>query len=346
MYMQRPLVSIIVPVYNVEKYLKRCIQSLLQQTYKHIEIILVDDGSLDQSGIMCDKISQEDIRVKVVHKKNAGLGMARNTGMEWVTGKYVMFVDSDDYINIDAVQKLLELAISFNVEVVLSRFIYDDCEEESTIATGLYDGEDRVKELLTSLMGNGGKKDQINVSSCTKMYLVDFLKKTGIKFPSERELIWEDLAFNFEVFLNVKRAYVSKYAYYHYCYNTMSLTHRYIPDKFEKIMIMYEYMSQKIAAHNLSEDSKVRVDNMFMGNIRTCIKLEAYYFKKNGLKASINNIKEISSDSRVQKLVSEIPNKEMTKQQVLYNWFITNKMPVVLFLLAALQNVRKKNLIN
>ena len=97
--MERPKVSIIVPIYNVERFLDRCMDSLLNQTLKDIEIIMVDDGSPDNCPQMCDEYAKNDSRVKVIHKKNAGLGMARNSGLEIATGEYVAFVDSDDYVD-------------------------------------------------------------------------------------------------------------------------------------------------------------------------------------------------------------------------------------------------------
>ena len=97
--MIEPLISVIVPVYNVEKYLEKCVVSLIQQTYKNIEIILVNDGSTDESGIMCEKLAQEDDRIKVFHKKNGGLSDARNYGVERATGDYIGFVDIDYYVN-------------------------------------------------------------------------------------------------------------------------------------------------------------------------------------------------------------------------------------------------------
>ena len=105
--MIEPLVSVIVPVYNVEKYLEKCVYSLLQQTYKNIEIILVNDGSTDESGKMCENLAQEDDRIKVFHKKNGGLSDARNYGVERATGEYIGFVDSDDYVHERMYEKLL-----------------------------------------------------------------------------------------------------------------------------------------------------------------------------------------------------------------------------------------------
>lgn len=95
---ENPLISVIVPIYKVEKYLQKCVQSIINQTYKNLEIILVDDGSPDNCGIICDKLAERDDRIRVIHKKNGGLSSARNAGIEIANGEYIGFVDSDDYI--------------------------------------------------------------------------------------------------------------------------------------------------------------------------------------------------------------------------------------------------------
>ena len=117
-----PKVSIIVPVYNVEKYLNRCIQSLLNQTLKDIEIIMVDDGSPDRCPQMCDNYAKKDNRIKVIHKQNAGLGYARNSGLEIATGEYIAFVDSDDFVNSQMYETLYNNAVSTKADVVYSGF--------------------------------------------------------------------------------------------------------------------------------------------------------------------------------------------------------------------------------
>ena len=103
-----PLVSVIIPVYNVEKYLIECLDSVIKQTYKNLQIIVVDDGSTDSSGKMCDKYAIMDARIQVIHKKNGGQSSARNQGMKYVKGKYVYFLDSDDYITLDAIEKMVK----------------------------------------------------------------------------------------------------------------------------------------------------------------------------------------------------------------------------------------------
>ena len=113
------LISVIVPVYNVEKYLDRCMKSILQQTYHRLEIILVDDGSTDASAAMCDAYARRDSRIRVVHKQNGGLSDARNAGLELAAGDYIGYVDSDDWIEPDMYEYLLENALKYQADIAV-----------------------------------------------------------------------------------------------------------------------------------------------------------------------------------------------------------------------------------
>lgn len=117
-------ISVIVPIYNVEKYLDRCIESILKQTYKNIEIILVDDGSTDNSGKMCDQFAKRDNRIKVIHKKNGGMSDARNVGLDFVSGEYIAFVDSDDWISPVMFERLYSILKKYKTEIVVCEPIY------------------------------------------------------------------------------------------------------------------------------------------------------------------------------------------------------------------------------
>ena len=127
----RPRVSIIVPMYGVEKYVEQCIDSLLKQTLQEIEIILVDDGSPDRSGEIADEYAKKDSRIKVVHQKNSGLGPARNTGIRVATGDYIGFVDSDDWANHQMFARLYEVAVKNNADIVVS----GHCEVTNGVVT-------------------------------------------------------------------------------------------------------------------------------------------------------------------------------------------------------------------
>lgn len=127
------LISVVVPIYNVEKYMVRCIDSIINQTYRNLEIILVDDGSLDNSGKICDEYKNKDDRIKVIHKKNGGLSDARNKGLDISNGKYILFIDSDDYIHKNMIEILYNNLISTNADISICKFkiIYDEINNEN-----------------------------------------------------------------------------------------------------------------------------------------------------------------------------------------------------------------------
>ena len=155
--MNEALVSIIVPVYNVEQYLDRCLRSLINQSYKNIEIILVDDGSPDKCPQMCEDWAQKDYRIKVIHKKNGGLSDARNKGIEVARGEYICFVDSDDYIDERYVETLYDLicnnhteisAISFKEVFLMEEDLDTSMMSEKTIT--VFEGMDALRELFSN----------------------------------------------------------------------------------------------------------------------------------------------------------------------------------------------------
>ena len=160
-----PKVSIIVPVYNVEKYLDRCMSSLLNQTLKDIEIIMVDDESPDNCPQLCDEYARKDERVKVIHKKNGGLGLARNSGLEIATGEYVAFVDSDDFVDINMYQELYSTADSYDSDIVYCGFY--EYKNESNVKTrqevcrSIVYKDSECHEVLHGMLSPCGAKGRI-----------------------------------------------------------------------------------------------------------------------------------------------------------------------------------------
>lgn len=182
------LISIIVPVYNVEKYVERCIKTLTQQTYKNIEIIIIDDGTPDNAGIICDELSKKDERIKVIHQKNQGLSGARNTGIEEARGKYLLFVDSDDWVHEDMVEVLYHLLVDNNAQIAACgteivgdkghiAYFSDDLEEIKVFST-----EEAMIELPLD--------ERIRNVAWNKLYKKELF--TDIRFPVG--MIFEDIA--------------------------------------------------------------------------------------------------------------------------------------------------------
>lgn len=173
------LVSIIVPVYNIENYAENCIKSLINQTHNFLEIILVDDGSTDNSGKICDNFAQKDKRIKVIHKTNGGLSSARNAGIDIATGDYFMFVDGDDYIAENAVEILLECMATHDADMV--QFDYEETsvpyQSIKSTATDSTEIVTDLKQMFEKLYLIGGPA----ASSCTKLYKKELFKTLRFK---------------------------------------------------------------------------------------------------------------------------------------------------------------------
>ena len=198
-----PLVSIIIPVYNVEEYLRECVDSVINQTYKNLEIILVDDGSTDSSGRICDEYAATDNRITVIHQKNAGQSSARNNGLSIATGKYIYFPDSDDYIEINSIEKLIEKTVSDNAD-----FVYFDAVSFLQTIDNKLDKQTylRNKEYPT---GNGLKVLEsliINNDYHCSIPLM-FFKKSFFEYSQLKLLsgfIYEDMLFGFQAYCEAK----------------------------------------------------------------------------------------------------------------------------------------------
>ncbi len=192
-------VSIVIPVYNVEKYLKECVDSVINQSYANLEIILVDDGATDSSGDMCDKYADIDPRIRVIHRENGGLSAARNTGLDAATGEYIYFLDSDDYIEKDTVSSLVETFESENADVVFfdAYVFYTDCEPDDKMYS--YSRKKRYftlngKDALGRLLDN----DEYRTAVPLTFIKTNYLRSNNIRFYEG--ILHEDELFTFLVF--------------------------------------------------------------------------------------------------------------------------------------------------
>ncbi|MBO5143174.1 MAG: glycosyltransferase [Clostridia bacterium] len=173
-------ISIIVPIYKVEKYLKECVDSITGQTYSDLEIILVDDGSPDNCGVMCDELAKQDKRIKVIHKKNGGLSDARNAGIEIATGKYIMFIDSDDLMELTACEKLVTEIHEKNAQMVIGNFIY--VNDDGTPWKQEVFPKEKYKNFKLSIKDYRDSFYVMNSAVWNKIYRLDFIRENNMKF--------------------------------------------------------------------------------------------------------------------------------------------------------------------
>lgn len=176
------LISVIVPVYNVEKYLRRCIDSIVNQSYTNLDIILVDDGSTDKSGLICDEYEKADSRITVIHKENGGLSDARNTGIEESNGIYLCFIDSDDYIMPDMINKLYNALTINNADISLCNFLYvDENEDEIRYRNEDLPIQDEVLNKSDVMNKMAIEKYWYYIIACNKLYKKELFLQ--IRFP-------------------------------------------------------------------------------------------------------------------------------------------------------------------
>lgn len=250
-----PLVTVVIPVYNVEKYLDRCIQSVVNQSYQNLEIILVDDGSPDRCPAMCDAWATRDARIKVVHKQNAGLGMARNTGLEHSTGEYICFFDSDDYVDPDTVKKCVTVLLRDCSDAVVfgctndfgDRIVRKKLCNTKLIFEEQHIQDELIPSLLTYSMGFG-------VSCCMKMFRTKAILDNHLRFKSEREIISEDAIFILELFPKLKSVSILAENLYFYFKNESSLTNQYRTDRQSKNDVWLQKALETAHNSKLSSD--------------------------------------------------------------------------------------------
>lgn len=226
------LVSVVVPIYNVERYIDRCLKSITEQTYKNLQIILVDDGSLDNCPKICDAWAKKDSRIKVIHKQNQGLGLARKSGYEASEGKYIFFFDSDDYVAKNLVERCVTTAKEYDVDTVLygRNDVYPNGEIRPgrKITEKIFEGKD-IKELLLPGLFDYGFG--CGVSQWSKMFSTDIIRKNAIRFESEREVTSEDAMFCLEYFSKSSSAAIIPENLYYYQKNNSSLTQTFRADR-------------------------------------------------------------------------------------------------------------------
>ena len=297
-------ISVIVPVYNVEDLLPRCVESIMAQTKKNIEIILVDDGATDSSGAICDEYEKKDARIHVVHKPNGGLTSAWKAGASVSTGAYLGFVDSDDWIDEDMYARMWESAKKYDSDVVVCGLVFDyedssipKRNEISGFEKEYYDRE-ALKELFPTLINDGrffGR--MLQPARVTKLYRKE-LVDNNLSLCKEEVSVGEDMQLTLPALIDAGSMSVVKDFYpYHYWFNRKSMTGKYDPKYLDKIKIMANRMkeiSEEKGAFNFSS----QITNDFLGLAVIGLK-NGVIRNTEGKKSAVGIIKEYCDDEMV-----------------------------------------------
>ncbi len=252
------LLSIIVPVYNVGLYLEECIESIIKQTYACLEIILVDDGSTDGSGEICDKYAIEDKRIKVIHKKNGGLISARKAGIQAAAGEYVTYVDGDDWIELDLYEKILSVIESAACDIMCCGYKWNKGNECEIITNLAEDGEYKEdiarKKLILGLFCNETTmRGTINYCVWSKIFRRELLYKNLLEMR-EDYAFGEDAVCTLACVLDSKNIVVNNnICGYHYRWNEESITNKYDAKFFEHSLALYSEIDRIIEERRCSE---------------------------------------------------------------------------------------------
>lgn len=328
------LVSIIVPVYNVEKYLDRCVTSIVGQTLKEIEIILVDDASPDNSPALCDSWAERDERIKVIHKQNEGLGLTRNAGMAIAQGEYVAFADSDDFVEPDMYDRLYIECKKNNLDCIYSEFNVDDYPGFRVVTRPekLYVGAEEIEQLRLDIVGAepsyiSGVK--FHCSSCKGLYSLGLIRKYGLKFHSEREYISEDTLFNLDFLCHSKRVKIVPWQFYHYCLNNASVTHSYRADKWKRLLMMLSILNDESKYQNRAE-LQLRLKRTAIFYSMAALKQEKRR-TDTGFTSKIDAFKKIIREPVLRDYLKGYPISKLPIKWLIYTFFLKYRMVHMLY---------------
>lgn len=339
--MGQPKVSVIIPVYKTEKYLNRCLESLKSQTLKEIEIIIVDDGSPDNCPRLCDIAADADIRIKVIHKKNEGLGMARNSGLEVASGKYIGFVDSDDYVNENMFEELYRAAENNNAQLVLSGICFvggnifrKDNEYVETAyfkENMLFETENDMENLMLGIAGalpDEPDDSRYGMSVCKNLYKREVIENYNIRFLSEREILSEDALFMMDYVKCIQKAVGIPGAFYNYCRNGDSLSKSYNRDRLSKSMVFINELEKRIMSNIPKYKYKIYLDRLIQSFGRVLCSQEIMYASENKISYFVlrKRLKEICTTKKIDDSLKTYPWYKLPFKQAIFAFTIKYRM--------------------
>ena len=346
---EKPLISVIVPVYNVENYMRQCIDSLLNQTLSNIEIILVDDGATDTSPKICDEYARRYSRIKVIHKLNGGLGSARNAGMKEARGKYIGFVDSDDYVSVKMYETLLDVAETNKADCAyceFTRFWNDtvDVTKPPKKTIKFYSDKEILDAYLLDRIGcSPSEKEDCSYGASVNLGLFrsDVIQRSKVEFVSEREFIAEDMIFDIDFIPYCKKIVHTNEVLYFYRFNPDSLTTRYVSDRFERNVALCNEMASRLDKTYNSDVYKIRLDRYFLKITRIALIEEIAHLNENGWRNTRANINRIANNQKLNQILKTYPLASLPKTQKIFFCALKQKMYLLVAILIKINMILK-----
>ncbi len=342
-----PRVSIVVPMYGVEQYVEKCIESLLNQTLQEIEIILVDDGSPDRSGEIADEYAKKDSRIKVVHQKNAGLGPSRNSGIRVATGEYIGFVDSDDWVNYEMFLNLYESAVKNNSDIVVS----GHCDVKNGVITKIKRhplagktlcSSENIMEIRKNLYGhklNDTVVEAFPMSVCIAIYRRELILEYNLKF---HEILSEDIIYNLSAYKYAK--VITFTGDTDYCYRKDeqdSITQTFSEKKLLRYQDFLTFLA-KMARTEDDEDCIIRAKRTAIDYCRLYVGLVRN--SNNSFKRKKEYIKAFTHTKEIKKCWEGYPIEKLPLQQKIFHKMIEKEYYGIALFMDCLRQAIKKGL--
>lgn len=351
-----PKISIIIPAYNVENYLEECLNSLLNQTLREIEMIIIDDGSSDATPKICDEFSKRDSRIVVVHQKNAGVSEARNKGISFATGEYVMFVDGDDWIEEDACETVYQHLKEKQADSLMFCYVNQSSKgakkkEIFSQEKIVFEGEEITNRIEKSFIGLTGdelahpERIDSTISVWGKVYKLDIIKKYHIKYINYNIVPSECQLFNIEYFSKAKKVVYVKEFLYHYRRNTeSSVTKRYKKNVIEKWLYWIQYMKEYIN-QNYPENEKI-FEAYYNRICFSVIPISGELLKKKNFRYTYRELKKVLNSEHYRNAYQKLEFKNMPIHWKIY-FYLAKKRSVLPFyamskMMRILIGIRKK----
>ncbi|MDD3899140.1 MAG: glycosyltransferase [Syntrophomonadaceae bacterium] len=337
----KPSVSVIIPVYNAEKYLAQCLDSILSGQLEDFELLLIDDGSADSSGPLCDRYAAGDNRVKVVHVENGGVSRARNLGIEMAVAEYIAFVDADDWVDAAIYRDMADRIRVEQADIILCSYsIFDGVREQRVdfpwADDPVFGREDIKKKLLPAFMAplniNGRKQEDIMGSVWRGLFKKELLTTTGITFDSRINRT-QDLAFILQMLSKATKVGIINKPYYHYrqdMNNGISTTHRYMKNLYSSYMLTLDYIRE--VASSLDDLNQVqsgiawRTIIMVLSSIHNLAMPNAPFSFSTAVQESRDYIK----DSGFKESIALVDHSILTRKQKLSVWLVQHSLVEVL----------------